>query len=88
MPEVRQEGDTTIIPIVEEILVVERRLVLKEEVHIRRVRTTEHHKEAVMLRYQEAVVTRHPSDTSDAGDTGKTDTGSVSASGQTNPERD
>src|SRR5215831_6565120 len=35
MPEVRQEGDTTIIPVVEEILFVERRLVLKEEVRIR-----------------------------------------------------
>jgi len=82
MPETRQEGDTTIIPIVEEILVVERRLVLKEEVRIRRVHTTESHKEWVMLRYQEAVVTRHPSDVA------KTDTGSVSASGQTNPERE
>jgi stress response protein YsnF len=67
---------------VEEVLVVERRLVLKEEVHIRRVRTTERHKEMVMLRYQEAVVTRHP------GETGKTDTGPVSTSGQTNPERE
>src|SRR5215831_10346982 len=82
VPEVRQEGDTTIVPVVEEVLVVERRLVLKEEVHIRRVRTTERHKETVMLRYQEAVVTRHP------GETGKTDTGPVSTSGQTNPERE
>jgi len=82
VPKARQEGDTTIIPIVEEMLVVERRLFLKEEVHIRRVRTTEHHKETVMLRYQEAVVTRHPSDT------GKTDNSAVSRSGQTNPERE
>jgi len=82
MPMARQEGDTTIIPIVEEILVVERRLFLKEEVRIRRVRTTERHKETVMLRYQEAVVTRHP------GDTGETDTASVSVLGQTNPERE
>ena len=58
MPEVRQEGDTTIIPVVEEQLVVERRLVLKEEVRIRRVRSTERHQEKVKLRYQEAVVTR------------------------------
>jgi stress response protein YsnF len=43
MPSVRQEGDVTIIPVVEEILVVERRLVLKEEVHIRRIKTTERH---------------------------------------------
>jgi uncharacterized protein (TIGR02271 family) len=79
VPEQRQEGDTTIIPVVEEVLFVERRLVLKEEVRIRRVRTTDHHKETVMLRYQEAVVTRHP------GETGKADTESVSVSGETNP---
>lgn len=82
MPAVRQEGDTTIIPIVEETLAVERRLVLKEEVRVRRVRETEHHKETVKLRYQEAVVTRHP------GNTGNTDNGSVSTSGQTNPKRE
>jgi uncharacterized protein (TIGR02271 family) len=82
MPKTRQEGDTTIIPIVEEKLVVERRLVLKEEVRIKRVRTTESHKETVMLRYQEAVVTRHPSDTV------STDAGSVLTSGQANPERE
>lgn len=38
VPPVREEDDVTIIPIVEEILVVEKRLVLKEEVRIRRVR--------------------------------------------------
>ena len=58
MPQVRQEGDTTIIPVVEEQLVVERRLMLKEEVRIRRVRSTVRHQEKVKLRYQEAVVTR------------------------------
>src|SRR5262245_51794993 len=40
VPEVRQEGDTTIIPVAEEQLVVERRLILKEEVRITRVRST------------------------------------------------
>jgi hypothetical protein len=39
-------------------LVVERRLMLKEEIHIKRVRTTERHQEKVTLRSQEAVVTR------------------------------
>ena len=60
MPAVREEGDTIIIPIVEEVLVVERRLFLKEEVHVRRVRTTERHQETVRLRHQEAVITRVP----------------------------
>ena len=66
VPQVRQEGDTTIIPIVEERLVVVRQLVLKEEVRVRRVRTTERHQEKVALRQQEAVVTRDPPKAPDA----------------------
>ena len=31
-PDVRQEGDVTIVPVMEEVLVIERRLILKEEV--------------------------------------------------------
>lgn len=52
------------MPVVEEVLVVERRLWLKEEVHNRRIRTTEQHHETVQLREQEAVITRTPSTTS------------------------
>jgi len=58
MPSVRQEGDTTIVPIVEEVLVVERRLLLKEEVRITRVRSFDRHHETVTLRHQEADITR------------------------------
>ena len=58
IPPVREEGDITIMPVVEEIVVVERRLVLKEEVRIRRVRVTENHRETVMVREQDAVITR------------------------------
>ena len=58
VPEVRHEGDTTIIPVVEEILFLEKRLMLKEEIHIRRVRTTERFQKKVTLRHQEAVISR------------------------------
>jgi len=58
IPAIREEGDVTIFPVMEEVLVVERRLMLKEEVHVRKVRTTERHQETVALRYQEAVVSR------------------------------
>jgi uncharacterized protein (TIGR02271 family) len=58
MPMVRQEGETTIIPIVEEVLHTERRLFLKEEVRITRKKTTDQFHDRVTLRYQEAVVTR------------------------------
>ncbi len=40
-PESRFEGDTLIIPVVEEVLVTEKRLILREEVHIRRQWVTE-----------------------------------------------
>ena len=62
VPPIRHEGDITIIPVVEEIIVVERRLVLKEEVRVRRVSTKEQHQETVVLRQQEAVVTREGPD--------------------------
>nr|WP_294506259.1 DUF2382 domain-containing protein [uncultured Rhodopila sp.] len=59
-PPVREDGDVTIVPVMEEVMVVERRLFLKEEVHVRRVRITERHTETAHLREQEAVVTRTP----------------------------
>jgi stress response protein YsnF len=60
MPEVRTEDDTTIIPVVEEVVVLQRQLVLKEEVRVRRIRETQNHQERVVLRRQEAVITRAP----------------------------
>lgn len=63
VPPVREEGDTTIIPVVEEIVVVERRLLLKEEVRFKKVRVTEQYRETIVLRDQDVVVTRtEPSD--------------------------
>ena len=58
VPQVRIEGDLTIVPILEEILVVEKRLVLKEEIHIRRISETDHFESHVTLRRQRAVVER------------------------------
>jgi uncharacterized protein (TIGR02271 family) len=58
MPSVRHEGETIVVPIVEEILHTERRLILKEEVRITRRKSTEQFHDRVTLRYQEAVVTR------------------------------
>jgi uncharacterized protein (TIGR02271 family) len=67
MPAIRHEGETTIIPIVEEVLHTERRLFLKEEVRITRKKTTDKFHDRITLRYQEAVVTRVQS-TSEAVD--------------------
>ena len=62
MPPMRTEGDVTIIPVVEEVLKVERHLILKEEVHIRRSTQTERFQESVTLRRQEAQITRLPAE--------------------------
>ena len=59
VPAVRTEGDVTIIPVIEEIVV--KRLFLKEEVRLRRVPQTVRHRETVVLREEEAVITRQPS---------------------------
>lgn len=58
VPPVRTEGDTTIVPVVEEQLVIQRRLILKEEIHLRRIQRTERHRQTVTLRRQHAVVER------------------------------
>ncbi|MDQ2798811.1 MAG: YsnF/AvaK domain-containing protein [Armatimonadota bacterium] len=55
-PQMRQEGDTLIVPILEEVLVVEKHLLLKEEVRITRTRTEVHQPQAVTLRSEEAVI--------------------------------
>jgi uncharacterized protein (TIGR02271 family) len=68
IPPRRQEGDVTIVPVVEEVTFVQRKLVLKEELHLRLVRTTEQHRETVSLRRQEAVVERLPAEQPSAPD--------------------
>jgi stress response protein YsnF len=57
-PPIRTEGDVTIIPVVEEILVVEKRLMLREEIHVRQTATTQSVEVPVTLRKQEAVIDR------------------------------
>ncbi|WP_349570557.1 YsnF/AvaK domain-containing protein [Azotobacter salinestris] len=64
-PQVRQEGDVTIIPVLEEVLVVEKRLVLKEELHIRRVVREEPHSVPVTLRREQVTVERNPGPSSE-----------------------
>ncbi|BDI31538.1 hypothetical protein CCAX7_35890 [Capsulimonas corticalis] len=49
-PPIRHEGDVMIIPVMEEVLVVEKRLKLKEEIHIAQHRTEFHDTQTVLLR--------------------------------------
>jgi uncharacterized protein (TIGR02271 family) len=55
---VRQEGDTLIIPLLEEVVVVEKRLIVKEELRITTRRIEEQGSQQVTLRREEAVVER------------------------------
>jgi uncharacterized protein (TIGR02271 family) len=57
-PEARQEGDVMIIPIVEEEVVLVKRLVLKEELHIRKRATQRTEQFTVKLRSEHAEITR------------------------------
>jgi len=57
-PITRYEGDTTIVPILEEVLVVERRVRIKEELHITRNRREERHQEAVVLKAEQVSIER------------------------------
>lgn len=61
IPPVREEDGVTIIPVVREVLVVQKKLILTEEVRIRRYTAIEDHAQPVTLKSQRAVVEREPS---------------------------
>ena len=77
-PQTRQEGDTLIVPILEEVLVVEKRLMLKEELHIRKQSTerTEQHK--VRLRAEHVEIEQ----------TGRDQTGRTPAAATATPKKE
>jgi uncharacterized protein (TIGR02271 family) len=58
MPSTREEGDVIIIPVVEEELVVSKRLVLKEELHLTRHRSVQRSAQEVVIRRENAEITR------------------------------
>jgi uncharacterized protein (TIGR02271 family) len=57
----RTEGDVTIIPIMEEVIVVQRQLMLKEELHVRRMRKEARQPQRIKLRSERAEIKRIPS---------------------------
>ncbi len=57
---VRTEGDVTVIPVLEETVVVQKRLFLKEEVRVRLKTREEHRPQRVCLRGEDLVVERIP----------------------------
>nr|MBA2668417.1 YsnF/AvaK domain-containing protein [Trueperaceae bacterium] len=59
---VREEGETTVVPLYEEVLVVEKRLVLREEIHLTKRREEHRERSTVHLRSEQADIERHPTD--------------------------
>lgn len=68
-PEPRREGDTLIIPIVEERLVIEKRLFVIEEVHVTGLFRDETVNTPVSLRRMRAVIERDGNEQSSTGET-------------------
>ena len=58
VPQIRTDGDVTIVPVFEERLVVEKQLVLVEEVRIRRTASVENVEVPITLRKERATVER------------------------------
>lgn len=53
---IRHEKDLTVIPVFEEVLVVEKRLLLKEEVHITKIAKERRKPEKVVVRREKVIV--------------------------------
>jgi uncharacterized protein (TIGR02271 family) len=62
---VRQEGDTTILTLTEEVVVLEKRIRAIEEVRITKRQTVRHEPQTVTLRREEAVIERLATDGSE-----------------------
>lgn len=58
VPAVRQEGNTTIYPVLKEVIVVEKRLILVEEIRVTTQQTVIHEPQTVTVRREEVNVER------------------------------
>jgi uncharacterized protein (TIGR02271 family) len=58
IPGTRYEGDVLIVPVLEEVLVVERRMHLKEELHITRIQREEPYTRTEMLKTEQVSIER------------------------------
>lgn len=64
-PALRYEGETMIIPVIKEVAVVEKRLMLVEELHIVKRRNQKQETQQVKLKTEEVTVERTKADCSD-----------------------
>jgi uncharacterized protein (TIGR02271 family) len=66
-PQVRHEGDTMIIPVVQEQIFYQKRLLLVEELHVKKQIIEEHKPQPVTLLKEEVEITRSAADDNRAG---------------------
>lgn len=59
-PVTRTEGDTTIFPVLEEIVVVEKRLILREEIRVTRIRQERPSSQEIAVKREQLHVERLP----------------------------
>jgi uncharacterized protein (TIGR02271 family) len=62
IPQIRYEGETMIIPVIEEVLVVEKRLRLREELRVTKQRIEDTTPQQVTLRREEVTIDRQTMD--------------------------
>jgi uncharacterized protein (TIGR02271 family) len=67
-PQSRYEGNTLIVPVLEEVLVVEKKLRIKEEIHITKTTRDEHKSEVVSLKSEDISIERFDERRPDEGD--------------------
>ena len=65
-PPMRQEGDTVVVPVLEEVLVTEKRLMLKEELRIRITEQSHVETQVVRLRRETATIDQDGAETPSA----------------------
>lgn len=64
-PEVRYEGDTMIIPLLEEVLVVQKRLIVREELRVTRRKTIFHNPQTITVRREQIEIERLAAEATD-----------------------
>jgi uncharacterized protein (TIGR02271 family) len=60
VPEVRHEGDNIIIPVLREVVVVQKKYEIIEEVHVIKEKTTTQHQQDIALKKEEITIQRTP----------------------------
>jgi len=60
-PQVRHEGNTMIIPVIKEVVVVEKKLLLVEEVHVTKHTVEKQEERVIPLRKEDVIIERIPS---------------------------